>query len=213
MRKCPLFHDVEDENIISMIGCLGAIEKSFQKKDMIIAEGETARYVGIVLTGSVQIERTDYFGNRSIVSNVGPSELFGESFACAGMEKIPVNVVANEDAKILFIDCFRITQSCSNACLFHQQMIFNLLKVVATKNLAFHQKLEITSKRSTREKLMTYLLLQAKKNNSNSFTMPFDRQELADYLEVERSGLSMVISKLCQEGILESKRNLFVLKM
>ena len=111
----------------------------------------------------------------------------------------------------MLIDCNHILHTCSNNCGFHQQLIFNLMKDLAVKTLLFHQKIEITSKRTTREKLMTYLLIQAKRVNSNSFDIPFDRQELADYLEVERSGLSAEISKLRQEGILESHKNHFEL--
>ncbi|MBQ8558470.1 MAG: Crp/Fnr family transcriptional regulator [Tyzzerella sp.] len=211
LRKCSLFDDIADENLMAMLGCLGASVKNFHKKEMIMAEGEPAIYIGILLTGAAQIEQTDYYGNRSIVAGLQPSELFGETFACAGVKTMPVDVVANEDTEIMFIDCLRITQSCSNACEFHRQMIYNLMKVVATKNLVFHQKIVITSKRSTREKLMAYLLLQAKKNDSNSFGIPYDRQGLADYLGVERSGLSAEISKLRKEGMIECKRNHFEL--
>ena len=176
-----------------------------------MGEGEPAKNIGILLSGSAQIVQVDYFGNRSIMAGLEPSELFGESFACAGVEAIPVDVVANEDSEVMFMDCHRLTHSCSNACPFHQQMIYNLMKVVAIKNLIFHQKIQITSKRTTREKLMAYLLLQAKKNNSSSFHIPYDRQALADYLEVDRSGLSAEISKLTKEGILVSQRNHFEL--
>ena len=101
--------------------------------------------------------------------------------------------------------------SCSNNCAFHQQLIFNLMKNLAEKAILFHQKVEIAAKRTTREKLMTYLMFQAKKAGSNRFRIPFDRQELADYLEVDRSGLSAEISKLRKEGVLESDKNTFVL--
>ncbi len=111
----------------------------------------------------------------------------------------------------MFIDCRRIMHSCSNVCGFHQQMIFNLMKNLALKNIMFHQKIEITSKRSTKEKLMTYLNLQAKKHKSNKFFIPFNHQELADFLEVERSGLSAEISKLRKEGIIESEKNRFTI--
>ena len=211
LRKCPLFKDIADENLMAMLGCLGVRVESFRKKETIIAEGTLAGHIGIILSGVAQIVQVDYFGNRNIVARVEPSELFGESFACAGVETMPVSVVADEDTQILFIHCLRIMQSCSNACEFHRQMIYNLMKVIAAKNLAFHQKIEITSKRTTREKLMTYLLLQAKKHNSSRFEIPYDRQELADYLEVDRSGLSAEISKLRREGILKSRRNSFEL--
>lgn len=211
LRRCALFSDIEDENLPAMLSCLNAVVKSFGKKQTILAEGEPARYICIVLTGSAQIEQTDYFGNRSIVARVLPSELFGEAFACAGAESIPVNVTALEDTQILFIDCLRITLQCSNNCSFHRQMIYNLMKVVATKNLIFHQKIQITSKRTTREKLLAFLHLQAKQHDSSRFEVPYDRQELADYLQVDRSGLSAEISKLRREGIIKSHKNRFEL--
>ncbi len=211
LRKCPLFAEIEDQDLIPLLDCLGAEAKSFKKKDVIISEGEAARYIGVVLSGAVQIERNDYYGNRTILSTAEQGELFGESFACAEVKSIPINVVASENCSVLLIDCRRVMHSCSNACNFHSQMIFNLMKTVALKNIIFHQKIEITSKRSTREKLMTYLMFQAKRAKNNRFEIPFDRQELADYLEVDRSGLSAEISKLKSEGVLKSKKSSFEL--
>lgn len=209
LKKCPLFRDIDEESLLALLGCLGARVERFDKKYTILAEGTPATWIGIVLSGSAQIIRVDYDGNRSILSGVEPSELFGEAFACADVPSIPVSIIADEPCEIMLIDCRRILYSCSNACGFHQQMIFNLMKDLATKNMMFHQKLEITSKRSTREKLMTYLSLRARAVGRNRFTVPFDRQELADYLEVDRSGLSAEISKLRREGILESTKNEF----
>lgn len=211
LQKCPLFQDITEENLLTMLDCLQVKTGRYKKGQTIFAEGEPAKFFGILLTGAAKIVRVDYYGNRSIVASLEPAQIFGESFACAKIEALPVDVVAAENTEVLLIDARRILQSCSHACSFHNQMIFNLLKVVATKNLVFHQKLEITSKRSTREKLMTYLLLQAKYHHSNSFIIPYDRQELADYLEVERSGLSAEISKLRREGILECRRSQFTL--
>ena len=211
LRSCSLFDHISDEDIIPMLGCLGAKVATYAKKETILREGGAARHIGVVLCGVVQIVQVDYFGNRSIVANLEVSELFGESFACAGVEQMPVSVVAAEESKVLFLECLKITQSCSNACEFHRQMILNLLKVVAEKNLVFHRKIEVTSKRSTREKLMTYLLQQAKMQQSNCFEIPYDRQGLADYLEVDRSGLSAEISKLRREGILECRKNRFTI--
>lgn len=211
LRKCALFDSIDDDQLMAMLGCLGGRVKQYEKNEVIIPEGMPAKYIGIVLSGRAQIERTDYYGNRSIVTNIQPSQIFGESFCCAEVEAMPVDVVAVEESRILLVDCRRITQSCSNACQFHSQMIFNLMKVVATKNLIFHQKIEVTSKRTTREKLMAYLLLQAKLKGSSSFTIPYDRQELADYLEVDRSGLSAEIGKMCREGVIQCKKNWFAL--
>ncbi len=209
LKKCALFQNIEEEKLLTMLTCLGAQVISFDKKYTVLTEGKPAKYIGIVLTGSVQIIQIDYFGNRSILSNILPSEVFNEAFACAEVESVPVTVIANEPSEIMLINSDHILHTCSNNCGFHQQLIFNLMKDLAQKTIQFHQRIEITSKRTTREKLMAYLLSEAQRHNSADFDIPFDRQELADYLEVDRSGLSAEIGKLQKEGILESHRKHF----
>ena len=211
LKKCPLFANVCEEDIVPLLSCLGARTEFFDKRYTVFAEGSPAKYVGIVLSGGVQMERVDYMGNRSIVLSAEPSELFCEAFACSQIQSIPVSVVAVKESEIMFIDCARIMYSCDHSCSFHRQMIFNLMKNLAEKNVLFHHKVDITSKRTTREKLLTYLDIQAKKFSSREFSIPFDRQQLADYLEVDRSGLSAEIGKLKKEGILDSEKNRFVL--
>lgn len=209
LAQCVLFAGIRPEDRGPMLGCLGARTVSAEKNQYIFREGDPANSIGIVLEGSVRIEREDYYGNRSILARIGPAGLFGESFACADVSAFPISAVAAEDCSALLIDSRRIITTCANACGFHNQMIYNMLKVVAGKNLVLTQKIEITSRRTTREKLMAYLLLQAKQHGSNSFTIPYDRQALADYLEVERSALSAEISKLRREGIIESSKSTF----
>ena len=211
LKKCALFADIDDEKLIKMLTCLGAKVAAFDKKYTVMAEGSPAKYLGIVLSGSCQIIRTDYYGNRSIISNVTAGEIFGEAFACAEVGSIPVSAISLEPSEVMLIECSHILHTCTNNCGFHQQLIFNVMKELATKTLVFHQKLEITSKRTTREKLMTYLSICAKQVGSDSFDIPFDRQELADYLEVDRSGLSAEISKLRAQGVLETTKKHFEL--
>ena len=211
LKKCGLFVGIADEQLLTMLSCLGATVRTYGKNQVILSEGDAAERVGVVLSGAVQIVRVDYYGNRSILAELQPGQMLGESFACANVRSIPVNVMATEKSEVLLIDAKRILNICNSACGFHNQLIYNLMKLVATKNLIFHQKLEIISKRTTREKLMTYLMMQAKLQNSNSFTVQFDRQELADYLEVDRSGLSAEISKLRKEGVLECRKSKFTL--
>ena len=211
LAQCPLFDGIRSEDLRAMLGCIDGRTVSVSKGSAVFREGDPATHVGMVLTGAVRMIREDFYGNRSIVAHIGPAELFGETYACAGVEALPISAVADEDSRILLMDCRRITTTCCNACAFHNRIIFNLLRLVANKNLVFDQKIQVTSKRTTREKLMTYLLDQAKLRGSNRFTIPFDRQELADYLEVDRSGLSAEISKLRREGILKSEKNEFVL--
>ena len=209
LARCALFEGIRLEDLSAMLGCIGGRQATVSKGQAVFREGDAATHVGMVLSGAVRLVREDYYGNRSIVAHIGPAELFGETYACAGIAALPVSVVADEDSTLLLMDCRRITTTCSSACAYHSRIIYNLLRLVAVKNLVFDQKIQVTSKRSTREKLMTYLLNQAKLLGSNEFAIPYDRQELADYLEVDRSGLSAEISKLRKEGVLESEKNRF----
>ena len=211
LKNCPLFKNISEDNLLTMLSCLGAKTELFDKKYTIMAEGTPAKYIGIVLSGSAQIIQVDYYGNRSILSSLEPSQVFAEAFAAAEIKSIPVSIVANEPSEIMFIDCSHIMHTCSNNCGFHNQLIFNLMQDIAAKTILFHQKIEIISKRSTREKLLTYLSFYSKKTGSASFDIPYDRQELADYLEVDRSGLSAEISKLRSEGLLNSYKKHFEL--
>lgn len=211
LLNCTLFKGIKEENISAMLKCLDAKTKSFKKDDFIFREGQMAKNIGVILSGSVQVVIEDFYGNRNILSRMIQSEAFGESFACAHTASLPVNVIASEDSTILFLDCLRITDTCAKTCSFHKQIIYNLLCDIATKNIAFQQKIEITSQRTTREKIMAYLTLQSKLHQSSSFSIPYNRQELADYLEVDRSAMSAEISKLKKEGLIDCHKSDFTI--
>lgn len=209
LNNCILFDGITPEDRAAMLHCLDAKEIKVKKGQTVFSEGDPARFVGIVTSGCIQLVREDYYGNRSILADIMSGELFAESFVYAGIETYPVSAVAVQDSTVLMIDSIRLTTPCCNACHFHNTMIRNMLKAVSKGNLALTQKIEVISKRTTREKLMSYLLSQAKLHNSREFTIPYDRQALADYLEVDRSAMSAEISKLRKEGILESEKNHF----
>lgn len=211
LKKCPLFLHVNDEELLPMLACLDAKISHYDKNETIIERDSPATKVGIVLDGKIQASRVDFYGNRSIVNHIEATELFGASAACSGVKKNPLDVIANTNAIIMFIDCKRVITTCGNSCGFHNQIIENLLTIVSQKNMQFSQKIEIISKRNTRDKLLTYLMLEATKAGKEAFSIPFDRQELADYLEVERSGLSTEISKLKREGYINCEKNRFEL--
>ncbi len=211
LRECSLFWGISDEDMLRMLSCMDARVEAFDKKYTVFSEGIKARYVGILLSGEAQCVRVDYNGNRSIISDIRPSELFGEAFACAEVASLPISVIASEPCEVMLIDSTHILHTCANHCSFHSQMIYNLMRDLAKKTLRYYKKSEITSCRTTRDKLMAYLAMTAKEVGSDSFEIPFDRQELADYLEVDRSGLSAEISKLKREGVLDSKKNWFEL--
>lgn len=211
LKKCPLFEGINDEELAVMLQCLGAHIEHFDKKYTIFAEGYAARHIGVLLRGVAHTVQNDYYGKRSVLSVAKDGEVFGEAFACANTEVLPVSVIAAEPCEVMLIDASHIMHTCQNHCAFHNRLIFNLMRDLARKTIQFHQKIEITSQKTTREKLLAYLTVEAKKAGRRHFAIPFDRQTLADYLLVDRSGLSAEISKMRREGILESHKNEFKL--
>jgi len=211
LNSIDLFRGIASSELEQLLICLSAQKKRYEKGQTVFFSGEPIRRFGIVLSGQVQVVQDDFYGNRSIVANVDAGNLFGESFAYAEMGALPVSVLAAADSELLLIDCRRLTAPCARSCSFHGRLIRNLLHIVSIKNIALTQKIEVISKRTTREKLLAYLSAEAKKAGSNRFQIPFSRQELADYLSVDRSAMSAELSKLRADGILTVHKNQFEL--
>ena len=207
-ERLPLFAGIPQDRLVSLISDLGAVLRRYDKGRTILGEGGPAHDIGVILSGSVQVEQHDYYGNRSIVGTFTAGSIFAEAFACAGVEILPVSVVSLTESDILLMDCRRILAGSGPDELLLQR---NLLAIVARKNLLLNRKLHTLSSRTTRDKLLSYLSDQAKAQHSSSFTIPYDRQELADYLCVERSAMSAELGKLVREGILTTHRSRFTL--
>ncbi|MDL2257881.1 Crp/Fnr family transcriptional regulator [Eubacteriales bacterium OttesenSCG-928-K08] len=211
LLNCPLFADIEKSDLDSLLICLQARFYDYKRDDFIFRVGEHAVNVGVVLSGSANVVQEDFWGGRTILAHVEPGGLFGESFSCAQAQQLPVSVVAAQDSTIMLLDYRKIVKECSSACVFHSQLIFNMLRVLAQKNILLTKKMEHISRRTVREKLLSFLSEQAVSDKSNKITLPFNRQELADYLCVERSALSRELSAMQKDGLLEYRKNLFTL--
>jgi len=211
IQNCPLFFDISRENISHLLGCIGARVKHFSDGETIFSEGDDADEIGIVLSGGVRIVKIDYFGNRSILYEAHETETFCEGFACSNVTELPASVIAESDTEVLLVKAARVLKTCDANCGFHHKLIYNLMRELANKSVTYHERIDVTARRTTRDKLLAYLFSEAKKKKSPSFEIPFDRQELADYLEVERSGLSSEIGKLVKDGIIKTKKNHFEL--
>jgi CRP-like cAMP-binding protein len=194
-----------------MLDCLGAQQRSFAKGAFIYRMGESITYVGIVLNGSVHVLQEDYWGNRTIVAHIEPGGVFGEALACAQIAKLPVSVMAPCDAVTLQIDYRRIITTCSSACSFHARLVRNMIGILAHNNVRLTQKMGHITQRTTREKLLSYLSAQAQQAQRSIFDIPFNRQELAEYLSVDRSALSNELSKMQRDHLLTYTRNHFEL--
>lgn len=212
LSQCPLFDGMELSDLNSMIACLDGKTMDVPKGSPIFLEGTPARFAGIVLSGTVQVVREDFYGNRSVMAILQPGELFAEVFSFAGLEAMPVSVIATKDSKVLLLNCRRVLTSCSNSCHFHSLLMKNLLQEMAQKNLELSRKIRYMSQKTTKQKLMAYLSDQAKLHGSTEFVISYDRQALADYLGVERSAMSAEIGKLKQSGLLDTNGSWFCLK-
>lgn len=205
LSKCPLFAGITLPEMQEILSCLDGKITGIAKGDPVFLEGTPARFVGVVLSGAVQIVRDDYYGKRSVLTVVSPGGLFAEAFVCAGLETLPVSAIALQPSDVLLLDCRQILSGCSNACPFHSRLVYNLLQGIAQKNLMLTRKIRYMSQKTTKEKLMEFLLDQAKQHESPEFVIPYDRQALADYLGVERSAMSAELSKLKKAGLIESR--------
>ncbi|MDD3704974.1 MAG: Crp/Fnr family transcriptional regulator [Clostridiaceae bacterium] len=211
LKTVALFRGIEALELLPLLSCLSANRAHYEKGQTIFFSGDQIKQFGIVLSGQVQIVQDDYYGNRSILAEVSQGHLFGESFVYSEIKMLPVSVITSTESEVLFIDCRKLAAPCAKACDFHSRLIQNMLNIISMKNISLTQKIEFVSKRTTREKLLAYLSVEAKKAGSNHFSIPFNRQELADYLFVERSAMSAELSKLRDEGVLKYHKNQFEL--
>lgn len=210
-ESCPLFWGIKEEALAKLLSCLGAKEKQYDKGETVISAGtETSRF-GVLLSGAVDVLQEDFQGNTTIVAQIAPGELFGEAFASAGIP-LPVTVQASEISAVLWLDFRKLVSSCQSNCSCHGAAIKNMMEILAYKNIFLNRRIGHLSKRTLREKILSYLDEQSKQKHSRSFTIPFSRQKMADYLAADRSALSSVLSKLRDDGIIDFQKNQFTLK-
>ena len=207
--KPPLFDGISPEDRKTMLGCIGYHICTFQKGDIVAFEDENIKHIGILLSGTVDMVKEDLWGNKTMLVRMRKDELFGETFACGEDNLSVVTFMVSEDAKILFIPFDRVMHNCTMACVFHHRLIENMVHIIANKNRDLMRKVEVVSKRSIREKLLTYLSIQAQAQESRYFEIPLGRVELAEYLCVDRSALTRELVKMKDDGLIDYDKNCF----
>ena len=211
LKRTRLFAGVGDDEIATMLSCLGARLCTYKKGEYVLRQGEHLNDIIVLVDGSLHIQKDDYWGNRSILSQIAVGEMFGEAYVAPESGSLLNDVVAVDDSAAIFFDVKRILTTCSSACRFHTMVVQNMFFAISEKNRKLVQKLGHMSKRSTREKLISYLSEEAKRHSSSSFTIPFNRQQLADFLSVDRSAMSSQLCKMRDEGLLKFEKNQFKL--
>ena len=211
IRSAPLFSGISEEELTAMLCCLRAEKKDFPKETFILRAGDTSDSIGLVLSGTVLIVQEDIWGNRNILSKAGSGQTFAAAYACAPGSRLNVSVIAETPVTALFLNVKRVLNVCPSACSHHTRIIRNLLGELAEKDLRFSEKLTHMGQRTTRSKIMSYLSAESQRLGTYEFDIPFSRQQLADYLAVERSGLSLELGKMKKDGLIDYRKNHFVL--
>lgn len=212
LMRAPLFAGIDPGQATAMLTCLNARTRTYQAHEFIERAGSTITRIGVLLDGEVEVIDEDFWGNRNINEHIGAPGVFGGAYACVPGSRMRVSVVAVSPCTVVFLDAGKISAPCQHACAFHQQLIHNLLMQMARKNLALTARMAYTSQRTTRDKLLAYLSDQAAQHGSDRFDIPLDRQQLADFLSVNRSAMSAELSALRREGVIDFRKNHFVLK-
>lgn len=211
LKRTKMFDGVGSDEIELMTACLGARLRTYKKGDYVLRQGEHFNDIIILAEGKLYIQKDDYWGNRSILGQISVGEMFGEAYAAPDSGALLNDVAAVEDSAVIFFDVKRVITTCSSACRFHAIVVQNLFFAISEKNRKLVQKLGYMSMRSTREKLISYLSEEARQQNSAGFAIPFNRQQLADFLSVDRSAMSHELCKMRDEGLLEFEKNRFKL--
>lgn len=211
MAAMPLFAHIQADELEKLLPCLGAQTKNVAKGGIVLLAGDPVENVGLILSGTAQIVREDEAGNRNMLGRVEPGDLFAEMFACIGVAYAPVTVVAETDVSALFLNFRRIIHSCTSACAFHSRLVENMLRLFAEKTLALNEKLDCVGRRTLHEKVHAFLTIQREQQQCNPFSIAYSRAEMADYLCVDRSALSAMLSRMKQNGEIDYQKNHFTL--
>lgn len=201
----PLFRGIGLSDFEAMLSCMEARTQNYKKGEIILLAGNPVESVGLVLSGAVQVVREDADGKLNLLTELHAGDMFGEVFACAGITHSPVTVLSEQNSEVLHINYQKIITTCSSTCTFHHKLVENMLALLAQKNLMLNRKIEILSKRSTRERLLLYF--DFCRQGATRFTIPLSREELAAYLCVDRSAMSAELSKMQREGLIRYERN------
>jgi CRP-like cAMP-binding protein len=211
LKAASLFKGIDENKLDAILQCIGAEVKNVLKGEFVLLAGDKITHIGIVLSGELHILRECFDGKRSIIASLMPGDIYGETLCCAHIEESPVSVIAKTDSVIMVLDFPHILHFCSDACDFHGKLIENMLRILASKNLHLQNRMEILSIKSVRGKVLRYLESFVPKQGQN-IVIPFNREELANFLCVERSALSHELARMKADNLIDYRKNHFHLK-
>ena len=218
IKKSPLFCGITEADVLPLLEHLKVRKKKYQKGEFLFYSGDTVPYIGLVLDGAVHIIQEDYWGNRNILSQIPAGFFFGEAFACLPESLATVDVVAASDTVIMQVHVDNVLHAGQVLTPAQARFMINLLAMMAEKNRLLTEKnrlltekIRYLTQRSTRQKIVLYLSDLARKKGKATFSLPFNRQQMADFLSVDRSALSAELSKMKKEGLIDYRKDKFTL--
>lgn len=211
IKNSPVFYGMNDEELKGLLECFRARVRKYEKEEMIIRQGDIISNIYLILDGGVNIEKDSYWGRRIIISRLGKNQNLALSFVGSKNVESSVDAITVEETLVLILSYEKCTSFCQNACTRHKVLINNLFQILSKENIELIQKIENVSQKTIRDKVLTFLSNEAQKNHSNQFDIKFNRQDLADYLNVDRSAMSFELSKLQKEGLIKYNKNHFEL--
>ena len=211
LRNFRVFENISADQLPVMLECLKAMIKEFRKSEFIYLEGDKLDQIGVLIQGTVHMIKEDIWGNKAIMDTIKSGDLFGESIVCGEVDSSSFSFQAASDCTVLFFNFHKVLRACNNSCEFHQRFIENMVKVIAQKNVLMLNKMEIISKKTIRNRLLTWISQQVRLNGSKCFASPMGRLELADYLCVDRSALTRELTKMKKDGLIDFNKTMYCL--
>lgn len=212
LAKTALFANINETDINKLLVCLQGRLKNYQKGELIFVAGHTSPFVGIILSGTANIIKENLYADRMIIRKLTQGDMFGETYACMGLKSAQVSIEALSNTQVLAIDVERIVASCPNTCIFHRQLNMNLLKILSGKNIQLNQKMFYLSHKTIRNRILAFLYDEANQHKSRSFEISYNRNELSEFLCIDRSALSRELSNMKKEGLIDYNKNRFTIK-
>ncbi|ROR27475.1 CRP-like cAMP-binding protein [Mobilisporobacter senegalensis] len=211
LQKHPLFEGINKSEIEKLLQCLKVYKKTYRKDEYIIYTGNKINFIGIIVTGRIFMEKEDYNGNSYFYTEIKHNNLFGEVFICPHIQNCTVNYRAITDCDLLFIKYDNILHMCRKSCAGHKKLIENLINLIAYKSRSLMDKIEILSKKSLRERILTYLMQLSFEKQNPTITSPLNHKELSEYLCVNRSSMIRELKRMKQDGLIDFDKNVYTL--
>lgn len=204
MKEITIFNNIDEQNVKSMLHCFEAKTITYKKDTTVISNLANTNIIGIIISGNANLIRNDYDGNRVILEKLEEGAIFGEVFSSYSDE---LSVIATTDCTITTFDYDHIIKRCKKSCPYHNEVINNMLQILANKVSKMNNRIDVLTKKTIRDKLLEYFNTQEKENISKTFYLNLNYTELADYLGVDRSALMRELKNLKNEGFIETHKN------